>query len=242
MKKSNNKEVSKLVHRGTFLIFLGIILFGLNFCFNNKQKEDKSETITDAEKFKSEYESLNGKSNDLDRIYPTITIDKNNPIKYLTNTQVIKVIKEGSGIIYFGYPECPWCRSALPALLDVAKEKNINQIYYYNPINDRDEKILNEDGTISVKNEGTETYKKLLVLLNDYLDSYKGLNDETIKRLYVPFVLFVQNGKVVDYHSVTVKSQTDPYVQLSEDQYKELKNIYFNGTNKVYNDECAGEC
>ena len=39
-------------------------------------------------------------------------------------------ILDGTGIIYFGFPECPWCRNAVPVLLDAAEEVGIEKIYY----------------------------------------------------------------------------------------------------------------
>ena len=63
-------------------------------------------------------------------------------------------------------------------------------------------------------------------ILYDYLDSYEGLNDPTIKRLYFPTVVFVKNGEIIGIHTSTVESQTDPSVSLTNSQYEELKNIY----------------
>ena len=77
--------------------------------------------------------------------------------------------------------------------------------------------------------------------LEDYLGPYEGLNDESIKRIYFPTVIFVMGGKVVGIHVDTVESQIDPYKKLTEKQQKELKQIYTNNINKIYG-TCDESC
>ena len=46
------------------------------------------------------------------------------------------------------------------------------------------------------------------------------------KKLTVPSVVLVKEGKVVNGHNDTVKSHTNYNKKLTEKQYKELYNIY----------------
>lgn len=78
--------------------------------------------------------------------------------------------------------------------------------------------------------------------MSDVLTPYEGLNDDSIKRLYFPTVVYVKDGKVLSSTIGTVDSQTDPYVKLNDDQYNELKNIYMENMNKVYNILCDEAC
>jgi hypothetical protein len=78
--------------------------------------------------------------------------------------------------------------------------------------------------------------------LSDVLTPYEGLNDDSIKRLYFPTVVYVKDGKVLSSTIGTVDSQTEPYVKLNDDQYNELKNIYMENMNKVYNILCDEAC
>ena len=72
--------------------------------------EDNSK---DALAFKEEYEALNGTINEGNgKEYLTITIDEENPIYYSSLNEVTTLIKEGTGVIYLGYPTCPWCRNS----------------------------------------------------------------------------------------------------------------------------------
>ena len=60
-----------------------------------------------------------------------------------------------SGVIYFGFPECPWCRNAVSVLLDAASETGIDKIYYMNNRDDRDIQSL-KDGKISIEQAGKQ--------------------------------------------------------------------------------------
>ena len=197
---------------------------------------------TDSIKFKEEYESLNGKENDNGKEYLNVSVDSSNPIVYSSFQEIYNVIEKRTGIIYFGFPECPWCRNAVPVLLDAAKELNVNKIYYFNALSIRDKKHLDDNGNIITDEEGTEEYKKLIEILYDQLPSYEGLNDDSIKRLYFPTVLFVKDGKIIGIYTSTVDSQKDPYVKLNDEQYSELKNIYLDLINKTYDILCDQSC
>lgn len=202
----------------------------------------KSDTSSDAIKFKKEYEAYNDKISENGKKYLNIDIDKNNPITYSTFEEIENVITSKTGIIYFGFPECPWCRNAVPVLIDTAKELGIEKIYYFNALDIRDQKHIDDNGNIIVDKEGTKEYQKLIGLLKDHLPVYEGLNDDSIKRLYFPTVLFVKDGKIIGLHTSTIASQKDPYNGLDNDQYQELKNIYSDYINKTYDILCDQSC
>lgn len=214
-----------------------ILLIGL-FLYIRNESTDK----TDALKFKEEYESLNGKYDMKNRKYVGIKIDQNNPIKYAEYDEIIDILDNGTGIIYFGFPECPWCRNAVPVLLEAADELGIDTIYYYNALPIRDKKSLDEKGNIVVEEKGTKEYKKLVKLMYNELPVYEGLNDDTIKRLYFPTVVFVKEGKIMGLHVSTVPSQENPLKPLNRQQHNELKDIYSKYINDVYDILCDESC
>ena len=218
-----------------FIISLILVLFLVSGCSKGSvsvKKEDSDEV-----KFKQEYESLNGKSNDKDKVYKTIDISANNGIKYVGAKEVIDILSSKSGVIYFGFPECPWCRNAIGVLLSARKQAKLDKIYYYNALKIRDTKHLDDANNVVEDKKGTEEYYKILELLGDKAEVYQGLNDDSIKRLYFPTVVFVKDGKVLSIHSSTVDSQKDPYDSLSKSQKKELKKIYVDGMKEVLSDE-----
>lgn len=185
-------------------------------------------------KFKKEYESINNKKTEGSKKKAlSITIPKDSNIKYIDSKEVIEILKNKTGVIYFGFPECPWCRNAIPVLINAAKCECIEQIYYFNALSIRDIKHLDDNGKIITDKKGTKDYYEIVKLLGDKLSSYDGLNDQSIKRLYFPTVVFVRNGEIVDIHSSTVESQTDPYIELTKAQKSELQEIYEKGIRKM---------
>ena len=176
--------------------------------------------------FKLEYESLNGKNDYID-----VNIPSDNSIVYADYEQIFDIL-DGTGVIYFGYPECPWCRNAVPVLIEAAKEAEVDQIYYLNNNEDRDTKTL-KDGKVVTEKEGTDNYNKLLEKLGDKASTYEGLEDNSIKRLYFPTLVVVKNGEITDYIEGTVDSQKDPQKPLNEKQKKELKDKYTKAMKKL---------
>lgn len=213
---------------------LCVLLIGLSYIRITKDLKDVSE---DSIKFKDEYESLNNKKVDDNRSYLSIDIDSKNVVKYSTFDEVIDVIKNKTGIIYLGFPECPWCRNLVPVLLDAAKQNNIDTIYYLNIKNDRDQYEVKDDKLTykldSNNNEikGSKGYFNLLDALDEYLNDYViKFEDKTYevgeKRIYAPTVIFVRDGEILNLHVSTVPSQTNPYEKLTSDEYDELYDIF----------------
>ena len=186
-------------------IFLIIVL---TFVFTGCNRKNDTNNNLDSVKFKEEYEALNNRT-------VVMEIDENNPIKYIEFNGVIDLLNNGTGVLYFGFPGCPWCRNMLPVLFDVAKLNNVDTVYYFNPSN--------------IRKNGDDDYKKLTNILNDYLLE----NEEGEKTLYVPDVYFVKDGKIVGHHLSTVDSQTNPLIPLTNEQNNELKNIYQELFNKI---------
>lgn len=209
----------------------------------------KNSEFSDALKFKKEYESLNGKVSYGENKYKDLNISKNNPIKYSNSDEIIDVINNGTGIIYLGFPECPWCRTAVPVLLDVAKDNKIDKIYYLNIKDERDSYVI-EDGKLTLalnddgkEIKGTKGYFRLLDALKDNLSDYIiSYEDKTYevgeKRIYAPSVIFVKDGKVLGIQVSTVEGQTDPFKNLTEEQYEELYSIYEGYANNIYSSTC----
>lgn len=182
---------------------------------------------SDAARFKKEYELLNGQSNlDGSALYQVLNIPEDNPFVYADPDDLRSLFDNGSGVVYLGFADCPWCRTLLPALLDAAETAGYTEsIYYYNALYERDTRVLDETGEIVVEQEGSDTYLWLVETLSDHLGPYEGLNDDSIKRIYFPTTVFVRAGEVQSAHLVTVDSQEDAYAPLTEGQYSELVDL-----------------
>lgn len=218
------------------IIFLIILICIITFITVKKNRVTKDE-----KSFKKEYERYNGYTNPgSDKKYFDVNIEEKNGIKYLDDDEVIDMLENKTGIIYFGFPTCPWCRSMIEVLLDAKDSTNQKNIYYYNALDIRDEKVL-EDGKVKTTKKGKKNYYKILDILGDKASVYEGLEDDSIKRLYFPTVVFVRNGKIVDIHISTVDSQEDPYKKLNKKQKAELKKIYTRGIAKMNEKECDSD-
>lgn len=227
---------------------VGVIVVILSVFLIIKLTGNKSES--DANKFKNEYEVLNGEKNSSDKEYKKLSIEENNPIKYATYDELLDLIENKTGIIYLGFPECPWCRSSLPVLLEAAKDNKIDTIYYMNMKNERDSYIV-KDGKITYaidqdgkEIKGTKGYFKLLDALDEHLDEYViTSNDKEYevgeKRIFAPSIIFVREGEVLNIQVSTVDGHIDPYEPLTKKQYQELYNIYNDSINDIYSSTCS---
>lgn len=200
-----------------------------------------------ASKFKEEYESYNGKQTSSGKDYLKVEIPEENVIVYSSISEVLDIIKNKSGVIYFGFPTCPWCRNMVVPLLEAADSTSLDKIYYLNMYEERDT-IKYVDGEFITEKEASEGYYDLVNALSSILDDYivkdsDGIEHNTSKkRIYVPLVVFIKDGEIVDYHANTVDSQVDPYVKLNDEEHESLYNIYLNGIHKVLDDVCDSKC
>ena len=138
--------------------------------------------------------------------YPSMPDD--NVFTYATVDEIIDVLDGGSGIVYLGFPECQWCNAYVPYLNDVAKSVGVNEILYYN---------IRED-----RSNNSENYQKIVELLDGYLTD----DEEGNPRIYVPAVIFVNNGTIVgfdDETSLDTGGFTNPDDYWTEEEVSDLK-------------------
>lgn len=142
---------------GVITIILLLVLGGVIF-FSTREKEE-----SDALKFSKEYQ----------------TVGDDNVFVYRDASEIINILENGTGVVYLGFPECPWCQSYVAMLNDVALEVGLEKIYYYNILNDR--------------KDNTEEYQQMVAVLKDYLDK----DDEGSERIFVPNVSFHVDGEII---------------------------------------------
>ncbi len=235
-------------------MFLGILLLMLAFMvmiavIAFKDKKEEKVLNADALAFKNEYESLNNVIREKDgRTIKEIFIEENNPVDILTEEETISFLENGTGILYFGFADCPWCRSMLPVLLKTLNNMNIDRLNYLNVKNIRDTLALGEKNKVEVKEEGTKGYYRILELMDSVLEPYYLTTsdgkkiDTKEKRLYAPTVVFVKEGKIVDIHVGTMDTQESGYDDLSQEQQEELSKIFMDKIRKVYEVDCDEAC
>ena len=173
--------------------------------------------------WKAGYEALNGEKNEAGKLYPTVIIPEKLQVSFPTEEDVLGLFRDGTGILYFGFPECPWCRTLLPVLAEVLQEHPELRLYSYDLRADRDEYRSDENGRVRQTREGTAFYSELLSLLDDWIGPYQGLNDDSLKRIYMPTLVFLNDGVIQSVHINTVDGQKSGYDPLSDEQREELR-------------------
>lgn len=182
------------------LAFITIAIVVISVLVLNKEDKKVNE---DAIKFSEEYPS----------------VDKDNVFVYRNIDEIIRIMEKGTGVVYLGFPECPWCNAYVKYLNEVAKEVGIEKIYYFNILNDR-------------KNE-TDEYKKIVKILGEQLQ----LNEEGNPRVYVPNVSFHIDGKVIGNDcetSLDTKNLKDPSDYWTEEEVEDLKTNLTKYMEEVY--------
>lgn len=240
---------------GKMIIALILIALVLVACYCGYQYkagnwEGAVKQTEDEKKFETEYETLNGTANETGVAHKTVNIAKDNNIKYITLEEADKKLSEGSGVIYFGFASCPWCRNLVPTLLDVAKEEELEEIYYVNLLDEegndlRSKYTLNNKNKPKKEKDASLEYYNILASLSEYLSQYvlyteNGKEIEVPeKRLSAPTVVAVKEGVVLDVYEATVEMTEDDAGAVkvftkddkknAEKAYKELIKIYLNG-------------
>lgn len=209
-------------------VLLSIVLSLFLFTGCGKKEE------TDAQKFKKEYESVNGTKTSSGKDIRNIEIPEDNPFIYKEAGDIVELLEAGETFaVYFGYNTCPWCRSVLPTLVEVLDDLDINKIYYVDIHDIRDTLEVNEDGEVVTSKKGSDDYYKLLELLDSVLEDYSLTNskgkevDAKEKRIYAPNVVSVIDGKPQKLDTGISDEQTDGYMELTDsikkDMYDKLK-------------------
>lgn len=206
-------------------LVLLVVIMGCSF--------EKEEKMTDALRFKEEYESINGnKIEGSENHVRSISIPKDNPIVYADSSDILTMMDNNETfIVYFGFSSCPWCRSVLPTLLEVADDLELDKIYYVDVKDMRDKLDVNEKGKVYTVKEGTEGYIGLLArfdnALEDYTLTYKGKEIKTgEKRIYAPNVVSVVNGEAKELETGISESLTDPYMEITDKIQTEIYNKF----------------
>lgn len=219
------------------VVILGLVL-GIGLLKKDKKEVKKEEVKNeDAIKFKNEYESLNGKKvASGDHNYRTIIIDLDNPFIYQTAEDISERLdKEETFVVYFGFDSCPWCRSVLPTLVKVAKDLNVDKIYYVSVKDIRDTKEVKENGEIETTKEGSEGYYELIDKMANVLADYTLTDSEDNevktdeKRIFAPNLVFVEKGEAKKLTEGISEEQNDGYMELTDDMindtYKQFEDV-----------------
>ena len=196
----------KIIFGIILIIILGLLIFGFVRYLDNKGEE--IDTKTDAQKFVSEYTKVS-----IDNVFVYKNVD-----------EIIKILEHGTGIVYLGFPECPWCQEYVYYLNEVAKENGVKKIYYFNILEDR--------------SDNTENYLKIVDLLNNYLQ----YDEEGNKKIYVPAVIAIKDGKILGFDDETAwdtKGYETPEEYWKNEDLEGLKNKFIKMFKDIEQNVCT---
>lgn len=192
-----NKKVKYIILGVLLLLIASLVVY---FVFIKKDNN------TDNIKFSKEYTS----------------VSKDNVFVYRSKDEIINILEHGIGIVYLGYPECPWCMAYVPLLNEIAKNEGIEKIYYYN---------IRED-----RKNNTEFYQKVVSILNDYLN----YDEEGKKRIFVPNVTFVKEGKIIfNDNETSLISEGTPSEYWTEEKKTLFNEKFRKNINELLDDVCT---
>ena len=108
-------------------------------------------------------------------------VANDNRFVFASPGEVLEKFESGSGLIFLGFQQCPWCQQLAPLVDDAAKAEGLDKIYY---LDIRHARETNDD-----------TYKKLVEKLKPHLRA----DENGQPRVYVPDVTALKDGRVVGH-------------------------------------------
>ena len=192
------KKVIIIVITAILLIALAVSLFLIL---------NKEEDISDAAKFAEEYTN----------------VEEDNVFLYRNADEIIRILENGTGVVYLGFPECKWCQKYVTYLNEAAKENDITRIYYFD--------------ILDARSKNTSEYQQIVSLLEEYLE----YDEEGNKRV---FVIVVDKGEIVgfdDETSLDTHDLDDPEEYWTEEEVNDLMSRLATMFDYV-NDGTCNEC
>ena len=112
-------------------------------------------------------------------------IDTDNPFVYVNSNRVLNILNNETGIILVGFSSNAWMQEYVRELYPILKENNITKVYYYDVIEDRTKK--------------TKNFRQIEDLRSKYLK----ITDMGSEYLFTPALIFVKDGKIINYDDET---------------------------------------
>ena len=112
-----------------------------------------------------------------------------------------------SGLLYFGFPNCPWCQEVVPLLHELASQANV-PVHYIQTRDDEGIRLY------------TDSQRDAIA---PYLNGFIRNNAQGEPTLYVPLVVAVENGQVIQGHQGSISGHNAHEEELTSTQRQELQ-------------------
>lgn len=155
---------------------------------------------------KKDFSSTISDSERFSKEYQSIPAD--NPFTYVGSSGVLKILNGETGIILVGFSSNNWMQEYVKQLYPILKENNIKKVYYYDVIEDRMKK--------------TKNFRQI----EDALSKYLKITDMGTEYLFTPALIFVKDGKIINYDDETslVSYDMQPATYWNSDAITNFKN------------------
>jgi len=156
--------------------------------------------------------------------YPLVGAD--NIFVYKNASEAADILAKGRGIVFMGFKECPWCQQYAVYLHDVAREMEVEKIYYCDIKEDRE--------------SNSESYRRIVGIFSGRLQ----YDDEGQPRLYVPDAAIVSRGRIITHDFETSKETlgyNTPQEYWNDERVNALKERLRAGI-KILNQIIANSC
>ena len=130
---------------------------------SSKEHEQSTVALSDAAKFKQHYSQ----------------VADDNRFVYVSPSEIKQIFEHGSGLVFLGFKECPWCQKLAPMIDEAAKAEGLDKVYYM----DIRQARANNDATYQ--------------MLVDKLKGHLAKDGSGNPRIFVPDVTALHDGKIV---------------------------------------------
>ena len=144
-------------------------------------------------------------------------VDQEHVFEAISIDDAITLIKEGTGILYVGKPDCSHCQKIVPILNEVAKENNVDTIYYLD-VTDYKDNSADFDRVIDLFKdlyEGEPCVPTILVVKDGVIIGFE-YSDSSTKEDLSNLVSSLKEGE-----SLIINDYYKPVISLKED-YEDL--------------------
>lgn len=189
--------------------------------------DSDTENLTDTEKFIEQYEDLNLQSyvhGDKRQLFRAVALNHDADIKYISYKEAIEKLNNGDNfVLYYGWPDCPYCRSMIEPLLNASVSAQMPLYVIELPDDSYKTSRTNyewKDGEVVISNSnadydefieafgGLDTFREFVVYKDD--DDSEGVLTGKAG-MYAPTILLVKDGNAILYSE-------DEWEALSADQ------------------------
>lgn len=215
----------------TLLAFAAILTIITTACSNDEQAQGSLSSDMSENVFEHNFPSSDLSGYD---------IEGNHRFFDVTMYEALKLLEDATfdGVLYFGFPACPWCQAAMPLIYQASQETQTDVFYV-----SRRHEIRETKNWEIWDAEMAEWLDERIEMRWFYLDENGEVTEEITDEpyrpnIFVPQIIHIRNGQVIDNHRGTfdghsrLDDRTLP--ELTDSEHTMLLEIYtriFSGVN-----------